>query len=187
MKPKEQSLLYHTMHSRPMPGCLPLFFLMAMALVGLGLWLAPVDMPDRIRPKGVGKVYIKKDRLTDFVLRRTSPLPLHLPMHADPEYLEDAAAASMPLLRPVQIQTPPPNPLFSQAPDSAVLDAAALLALPGEPVPAAEPAPAEPPTEEPAALPAEAEPVFHPGVEKEIEGEAEAGATGVVDGEEVLP
>ena len=77
MKDKEHSLLYHTMHSRPMPGCLPLFFLLAMIVVGTGLWFAPVEMPERVRPKGVGKVYVKNDRLTDFVLRRKSPLPLH--------------------------------------------------------------------------------------------------------------
>lgn len=180
MKEKEQSLLYHTMHSRPMPGCLPLFFLMAMVVVGLGLWFAPVEMPERVRPKGVGNVYVKKDRLTDFVLRRTSPLPLHLPIHADPEYQEDAAAAAMPLLRPVDILTPPANALFTQAPDSAVLDAEALLALPGEPAPAviAPPVQPQPSEAEPAPMPADAEPVFHPGVEKENDAPE-------VDGEEV--
>lgn len=136
MKDKEHSLLYHTMHSRPMPGCLPLFFLLALIVVGTGLWFAPVEMPERVRPKGVGKVYVKNDRLTDFVLRRKSPLPLHLPLHADPEYQEDLAAASMPLARRAQIVPPPPQELFDPAADSAVLDAAALLELP--PVPAVE-------------------------------------------------
>lgn len=143
MKDKEHSLLYHTMHSRPMPGCLPLFFLLSMVVVGVGIWFVPVEMPKRIRPAGVGRVYLRQDRLTDFVLRRTSPLPLHLPQHADPEHREDMAAASMPLLRPVNILPPPPMPVFDEAPDSAVLDAAELLRFPDAEVPA-EPAASAP-------------------------------------------
>ena len=94
MKDKEKGLLYHTMHSRPMPGCLPLFFLLALGVTALCLWIAPVKMPERVRSKGVGEVYVKEDRLTHFLLRRQSPLPLHLPNSADPEYQEDVAAAS---------------------------------------------------------------------------------------------
>ena len=183
MKDKEHSLLYHTMHSRPMPGCLPLFFLLAMVVVGVGLWVAPVEMPERVKPRGVGKVYKKEGRLADFVLRRQSPLPLHLPLHADPEYREDLAAASMPLLRESRVLPPPPQELFDPAADSAVLDAAALLELPplpSEPPPvAAEPAPTAEPEPQPESAaehkPAAEEPVFHPGVEN------------AADGEEVLP
>lgn len=146
MKDKEHSLLYHTMHSRPMPGCLPLFFLMALVAVGAGMWFAPVEMPKRVTPKGVGRVGVKNDRLTDFVVRRTSPLPLHLPLHADPEYQEDMAAAAMPLLRPVSILPPPPMPIFDAAPDSSVLNAEELLAYPEPPGQSVEtaPAPVEP-------------------------------------------
>ena len=144
MKDKEHSLLYHTMHSRPMPGCLPLFFLMALVVVGVGMWFAPVEMPKRITPKGVGYVVVKNDRLTDFVVRRTSPLPLHLPLHADPEYQEDMAAASMPLLRPVAILPPPPMPIFDAAPDSSVLNAEELLAYPEPPAQSAEASEAQP-------------------------------------------
>ena len=173
MKEKEHSLLYHTMHSRPMPGCLPLFFLMAMAVVGVGIWFAPVEMPKRVKPKGVGQVYVKKDRLTDFVVRRTSPLPLHLPLHADPEYQEDVAAASMPLLRPVSILPPPPMPIFDAAPDSAVLNAESLLAFPDVQQEAPKPVEEMPAsqTSEAKELPMEVSPVFHPGVENEEEGE----------------
>ena len=144
MKDKEHSLLYHTMHSRPMPGCLPLFFLMALVVVGAGMWFAPVEMPRRVMPKGVGRVGVKNDRLTDFVVRRTSPLPLHLPLHADPEYQEDMAAASMPLLRPVAILPPPPMPIFDAAPDSSVLNAEELLAYPEPPAQSAEASEAQP-------------------------------------------
>lgn len=175
MKDKEHSLLYHTMHSRPMPGCLPLFFILAMIVAGVGIWLSPVEMPERVRPRGVGKVYIKNDRLTNFVLGRQSPLPLHLPLHADPEYQEDVAAASMPLLRPVKLMPAPPQPVFNTAADSAVLNEASLLELPKtvEPVSEPEPQVVEPPqpadsAAETAVQQSSAElPVFHPGVEKE--------------------
>lgn len=166
MKDKEHSLLYHTMHSRPMPGCLPLFFLLAMIVVGTGLWFAPVEMPERVRPKGVGKVYVKNDRLTDFVLRRKSPLPLHLPLHADPEYQEDLAAASMSLMRRAQIVPPPPQELFDPAADSAVLDAAALLELP--PMPVAGSSATESSVEAPVgSQPATGAPVFPPAADGE--------------------
>ena len=144
MKDKEHSLLYHTMHSRPMPGCLPLFFLMALVVVGAGMWFAPVEMPRRVMPKGVGHVSVRNDRLTDFVVRRTSPLPLHLPLHADPEYQEDVAAAAMPLLRTVAILPPPPMPIFDAAPDSSVLNAEELLAYPESPAQSAEASEAQP-------------------------------------------
>lgn len=185
MKDKGHSLLYHTMHSRPMPGCLPLFFLLAMVVVGVGLWVAPVEMPERVKPKGVGKVYKKEGRLADFVLRRQSPLPLHLPLHADPEYREDLAAASMPLLRESRVLPPPPQELFDPAADSAVLDAASLLELPPLPsesapvdaplAPASASAPESQPVPAAETQPATEEPVFHPGVEN------------AADGEEVLP
>lgn len=180
---KEHSLLYHTMHSRPMPGCLPLFFLIAVVVVGGGIWFAPVRMPEPLQPEGVGRVGIKKDRLTDFVLQRKSPLPLHLPLHADPEFQEDIAQESMALLRPVRLQTPPPLPLFEEAGDSAVLDKALLLALP--PAESAQSSPVEesqqkvseytmevedyPETQSPKSV----EPVFHPGVERESERDRE--------------
>lgn len=173
MKRKEHSLLYHTMHSRPMPGCLPLFFLLAMAITLSIIWFVPVKMPQRVQPKGVGAVYKKEGRLADFVIRRSSPLPLHLPLHADPEYQEDVAASAMPLLQPVKVHTPPRQAIFDDERDSAVLDAASLLALPGDsPAPvAAEPA-------QSAATPGQVEaPVFHPGVEHEDDA----------DGEEVQP
>ena len=169
MKDKEKGLLYHPMHSRPMPGCLPLFFLLALGVTALCLWIAPVKVPERVRSKGVGEVYVKEDRLTHFLLRRQSPLPLHLPNSADPEYQEDVAAATMPLLRPSQILPPPPLPGCPVVADSAVLDAAALLELPGEAAPVAttEELPA---VVEPAPVNNE-QPVFHPGVEKEMNGE----------------
>ena len=164
MKDKEHSLLYHTMHSRPMPGCLPLFFGLAVIVVGCIVWFAPVEMPERVRPEGLGRVSVKDGRLINFIVKRQSPLPLHMPLHADPEFREDVAAAAMPLLRPARLEPLPPLPLFDPAADSAVLSAEKLLALPGDSV--SEPEPAVP-APQPAAQPAleSVEPVFHPSVD----------------------
>lgn len=129
MKHKEQSLLYHTMHSRPMPGCLPLFFCMALVFVGICFWLVPVRLPDMLRPAGRGKVYDRKDDFTEFLIRRRSPLPLQLPQAINPDYQEDAEAIAIPLLRSVELQDTPEQEMFG-APASVVLDAAELLALP---------------------------------------------------------
>lgn len=164
MKNKEHSLLYHTMHSRPMPGCLPLFFVLALIVVGCGIWLTPVRMPERVRPEGVGCVSVKDDRLIHFIVRRQSPLPLHMPLHADPEFREDVDAAAMPLLRPARLEPLPPQPLFDAAADSAVLSAEKLLALPGDAAPE-QVAPASQPSIE------TEEPVFHPSVDKVTEEE----------------
>ncbi len=174
MKSKEHSLLYHTMHSRPMPGCLPLFFLFALAVVGAGIWFAPVESPERVHPQGLGKVYLKKGRFADFIIQRQSPLPLHLPLHADPEFHEDIDASAMPLLRPVKVLPPPPVDIFDIAADSAVLSAETLLALPGD---VAE-APA--PVIEPSPLPQNqiegVSPVFHPSVSAENAEDGEEGS-----------
>ena len=178
MKRKEHTLLYHTLHSRPMPGCLPLFFTLALAVTVGIIWVVPVKMPERVRPRGVGAVHMKEGRLADFIIRRNSPLPLHLPMHADPEFREDASATAMPLLHPVRVLTPPRQPIFDDERDSAVLNPTDLLALPevrstvteaeARLIPVTEPSPA------PAAA---AAPIFHPGVDNEPD----------VDGEEVQP
>ena len=165
MKNKEHSLLYHTMHSRPMPGCLPLFFVLALIVVGGIIWFAPVSMPERVRPEGVGRVSVKDGNLIHFIVKRQSPLPLHMPLHADPEFREDVDAAAMPLLRPARLEPLPPQPLFQSAADSVVLSAEKLLALPGETV--AEPEPALPAAAQPVLE--TVEPVFHPGVDKVAE------------------
>ncbi len=173
MKNKEHSLLYHTMHSRPMPGCLPLFFGLALIVVGGIIWFAPVEMPERVRSEGLGRVSVKDDRLINFIVKRQSPLPLHMPLHADPDFQEDVAAAAMPLLRPARLEPLPPQPLFDPAADSAVLSAEKLLALPGDAVTGPEPvAPALQPTAQPALE--TVEPVFHPSVDKMQEDEEDS-------------
>lgn len=131
MKNKPAKLLFHSLHSRPMPGCLPLFFLMAAAVTGVVIALVHVTLPQQLRPRGVGNVYYRNDELTRFQVRQSSALPLRLPAYADPAAHSPAEAPGLPLKRELTPLPAPPYSLLSDAaPDSAVLDAGSLLALP---------------------------------------------------------
>lgn len=131
MKNKPAKLIFHSMHSRPMPGCLPLFFLMAAVVTGVVIALVHVTLPRQLRPRGVGNVYYRNDELTRFQVRQRSALPLRLPAYADPAARLPMAEHHLPLQREVELQ---PAPLYDisagASPDSAVLEAETLLALP---------------------------------------------------------
>lgn len=135
---KEHSLLFHSLHSRPMPGCLPLFMLLAALLLGGAFALVRVKMPDRVRSRGESNVYYRNDSLTHFEIRRRSPLPLRLPASVEP--VNAVAASVQPLSAEckVKLHSLEAPPLFGVAPDSVVLDAADLMALPPVSAPTAE-------------------------------------------------
>lgn len=131
MKEEEEvSLVYHLKHGRPMPGCLPLFVLLAGLLVVLGMELVQVRKPEPLRPRGEGNVYYRNDELLHFHVLQRSPLPLRLPAGADPAQAPNAGTPSLTLERQVELLPAPAPTLFSSAPDSAVLNKAALLELP---------------------------------------------------------
>lgn len=134
---KEHSLLYHAMHSRPMPGCLPLFFLLAAIVVGLLMLLVEVKMPERVRPMGLGKVTYRNDEITAMRMQLRSPLPLILPVFADPSRKDAAAGQNLPRRFEPALTPAPEQPLFSAVPASMVVDESVLLELPP---PAAAPA-----------------------------------------------
>jgi len=130
MKEQEDSLVYHTLHGRPLVGCLPLFFILSCLVLGGLLMALKVEMPSGIPPKGEGRVYYRNDDLVHFNLRQRSPLPLNLPDYIDPARQEESAAQVLPTRFSPALQQAPPLRVLSQAPDSCVLDAASLLALP---------------------------------------------------------
>ncbi len=131
MKEQEEvSLVYHLKHGRPMPGCLPLFVLLAGVLVVLAMELVQVRKPEPLRPRGEGNVYYRNDELLHFHVLQRSPLPLRLPACADPAQAPDAETPPLMLEREVSLLPAPAPTLFSSAPDSAVLDKAVLLELP---------------------------------------------------------
>lgn len=139
MKKEEHSLLYHAMHSRPMPGCLPLFFTLAAVVVGAVLLLVHVQFRAVPRPesKPVAQVTYYRDEITAMRMQLRSPLPLLLPVYADPTRQDAAAGASLPHKFEPSIQSAPMPPLFGNTPASMLLDEQALLALPPQADPTA--------------------------------------------------
>lgn len=129
---KHTKLIYHSLHKRPMPGCLPLFFLLAALVVAGVISLVEVRLPQPLRPRGIGAMYYKDDELTRFQVRQRSALPLRLPTYADPATRLPIAKHDLPLLREVTLEPAPPSTFSTEAPDSAVLRADILLELPPE-------------------------------------------------------
>lgn len=129
---EKNSLIYHSLHGRHIRGCLPLFLLMSFIVVGVMLWVVPVKMQEPLRPRGEGEFYHRNDDFTNYMVRQSSPLPLQLPLVADPEFLEDSAARYMPLRREAQLRMAPAVAILPIVPDSAVISAEKLLALPPE-------------------------------------------------------
>ena len=127
---EEHSLLYHAMHSRPMPGCLPLFFLLAALLVTALMLMVEVQMPRRVRPQGQGKVTYRSDEITNMRMQLRSPLPLILPVFADPSRKDVAAGQTLPRRFEPALTPAPEQPLFDTVPASMVIDEQKLLELP---------------------------------------------------------
>lgn len=130
MKQASPKLLFHSLHTRPMPGCLPLFFLMAALVVAGLVCLVKVSLPMPLRPRGNGNMYYSNDELTRFQVRQSGALPLRLPAYADPAARLPVPEHPLPLRREVGPAPAPPLSITNQAPDSAVLSADALLTLP---------------------------------------------------------
>lgn len=127
---EEHSLLYHAMHSRPMPGCLPLFMLLAAIIVGALLLLVDVKMPERVRPEGRGKITYNNDAITAMRVQLRSPLPLLLPVYADPTRQDTEVGQNLPRRFEASITPAPVQPIFDTVPASMVTDEQQLLALP---------------------------------------------------------
>ncbi len=126
-KTTPQDLTFHTRFDRRAHGCLPLFVVGVFLVVLSAIWLVPVKKPEPLRPLGVGEVMRESDPVTEFLVREHSPLPLLQPRAIDPDFDE---VERMPLRRELTPMPAPPVRLFSGAPDSAVLEAEALLELP---------------------------------------------------------
>ncbi len=146
---KEHSLIYHSLHSRPMPGCMPLFMLLSALFLGGAMLLIQVVMPERIRPQGEGNLYYRDDAILRHQINQRSPLPLRLPESLDPTKENGAAASTLSWVKPVSLLPLFSPRIYSPAPDSAVLNAQDLLALPPvqqytEPSPAQSPEPITP-------------------------------------------
>lgn len=113
-----------------MPGCLPLFFLMAALVVALIMLAVRVSLPATPPPRGVGNVYYRNDELTRFRVRQHSALPMRFPDSIDPVAQLPIPEHNLPLPRKMPLQPAPPAYLPDNIPDSIVLDPELLLKLP---------------------------------------------------------
>lgn len=129
---KEHSLIYHSLHSRPMPGCLPLFMVFAAIFLGGVMLLVQVAMPKRVRPQGEGTVYYRDDAILRYQINQRTPLPLQLPSSLDPTHTEEVVVPVLSWVKPNSLLPLMSPRIYSPAPDSAVLNAEELLELPSE-------------------------------------------------------
>ena len=127
---KEHSLIYHSLHSRPMPGCMPLFMVLSALLMGGIMLLVNVVSPPPLRPKGEGNVYYRDDAILKFQIHQRSPLPLRLPASLDPAREAAVATATLSWVKPVGLLPLSSPRIYSPAPDSAVLNSEILMELP---------------------------------------------------------
>lgn len=128
MKDKEHSLIYHALHSRPMPGCLPLFFIFSVAIIAAVFLLVKVKPNPQIQSNGKAKISLRSDELTAMRLQLRSPLPLLLPVKVDPTRRE--SPGTLPRRSATGLQEAPMQPVFTGPRASMLINDAELLELP---------------------------------------------------------
>ena len=107
-------------------GCLPLYVVVALAVLGTLIWMAPVDTPRRELPKKLGIVDFLRNDSADFFISLRSPLPLPFTGSATDEPLRTDLP---PLLAPA-MEAPPSLGDVSPLPDSSVLQRDEMLRMP---------------------------------------------------------
>lgn len=128
MKDKEHSLIYHALHSRPMNGCLPLFFIISAAIVAAVVLLVEVKPNPQIQSSGKAQISLRSDELTAMRMQLRSPLPLLLPVKVDPTRQE--TAETLPRRSAPILQEAPMQPVFTGPRASMLISDAELLELP---------------------------------------------------------
>lgn len=107
-------------------GCLPLYVMVALAVLGTLIWLAPVETPRHAMPKKLGIVDFLRDDSADFFISLRSPLPL--------PFVGSAADAplrvELPPLQAPAMEVPPSLGDVSPLPDSAALPREEMLRMP---------------------------------------------------------
>ncbi len=115
---------------RQLHGCLPLFLLLSVALIGGGLWMLPVKMKERLRSSGEGKVYYHSSGLMNFEAVRKSPLTLPSRSVAEEIFYQDSVSMYDSVSREADLRKAPPMDILPMVADSAVISRETLLELP---------------------------------------------------------
>lgn len=115
---------------RQLHGCLPLFLLLSVAVIGGGLWLLPVKMKERLRPSGEGKVFYHSSGLMNYEAVRKSPLTLPSRSIAEDIFYQDSHSMYDSVSREADLRKAPPMDILPLVADSAVISRETLLELP---------------------------------------------------------
>ena len=123
MKYAPSRLIYHTLHSRPMHGYLPLFFMVSAVIVIGCISLFDVRVPVPLQPRAGGTMLYKNDELTQFRVRQNSALPLHLPRSVDPAEQITLPKNTLPTRHEVPLIVAPPEDFLPGDEHNVLLDA----------------------------------------------------------------
>ena len=107
-------------------GCLPLYVVVALGVLGTLVWMAPVETPRHELPKKLGIVDFLHDDSADFLVSLRTTLPLPFVGSAADEPLR----AELPPMQAPAMEAPPSLGDVSPLPDSAVLPRAEMLRMP---------------------------------------------------------
>ena len=149
-QPDDHKLSYHSEQERHLHGCVPLFCLVTLAILGVLVYLLQIEMPKPLEDEGEAQVFYRQDEVLFSPIRQSTPLPIEIPAYADPAMRYEHQPMELPLLRVPQLYPAPVLSPFARVPASAVLSEDDLLELPPLPQdklesaqPAAEHAPDE--------------------------------------------
>ena len=113
-------------------GCLSLFLLLSVVLIGGGLWFLPVKMQERLRPHGEGKVYYHNRGLVNYEAARKSPLTLRTDADPGGFFYKDSEQLYECVGRRAELRNAPPMDILPLVADSVVITRELLLELPPE-------------------------------------------------------
>lgn len=117
---------------RKLHGCLPLFFLLSVGLIGGGLWVLPVQMPLRQHPSGQGRVYYHSSGLINYEAARKSPLTLRTDADPGGFFYKDSEKLYKSVGRDAELRKAPPLDILPLVANSVVINRDLLLELPPE-------------------------------------------------------
>lgn len=107
-------------------GCLPLYVVAALAILGTLIWMAPVETPRHEMPKKLGIIDFLRDDTADYFISLRSPLPMPFFGSAS----DEALSVELPPLQRPAMEAPPSLGDVSPLPQSAVLPREEMLRMP---------------------------------------------------------
>lgn len=129
---QDNILAYHTKYSRPLRGCFAVFVVLAVLVIVAVFAFVRIRFAEPLPQAEEGMLHYRCDELQHLHVIMRTPMPLPLPQYVDPARREEAEAQALPQRFTPGLSKAPAERIYSAAHDSAVLDAAGLIALPPE-------------------------------------------------------